>query len=169
MRNFKKIVITTALTLTTLAANADTQTVGANVNFVEDVSATVDNAIEFGTLVKADGTCSMAAADASLSGSACSFGAVTGTPAVGTVTVSGVADASIQIDIDASGANDTGITFTPNMVNSTDTASPLGISNVNQTLTAGSQTYLLYGDLDITAATVSDTPNLSVDFTVVYN
>jgi hypothetical protein len=151
------------------AAHADTQTVAANVAFVADVTATVNQAIEFGTLVKADGACDMTSDTAALSGVGCASGAVSGTPAVGIVQVDGGAGVSIQIDVDATAASDTGIIFTPNMVNSTADTTPLGITAVAQTLTGGQQFYHLYGGLNITSATVLDNPTMSVDFTVVYN
>tara|TARA_B100002049_G_scaffold229110_1_gene204310 strand:- start:50175 stop:50570 length:396 start_codon:yes stop_codon:yes gene_type:complete len=130
MRNFTKIAVATELSLTAVAANADTQTVATNVTFVEDVTTTVDQAIELGTLVKADG---------SLSGLACQSGALSGTPQVGAVTVNGATDATTQIDVDASAASDLDISFTPNMVNSTDTATPLGTTAVAGTLTGGTK------------------------------
>lgn len=158
-----------AMGLLASAAHADTQTVPANVAFVDDVTATVNQAIEFGTLVKTDGSCAMASDTAALSGVGCPTGEVSGTPAVGIVQVDGGADVSIQIDIDSTNASDTGIVFTPNMVNSTANTTPMGTTAVSDTLTGGQQFYHLYGDLAVTAATVLAAPTLSVDFTVVYN
>lgn len=169
MRTLNKIAAVAALAFAT-SVHADTQTVAANVAFVDDVTATVNQTIEFGTLVKTDGNCAMSGDTGALSGAGCGVaGAVAGTPQFGIVQVDGVADASIQIDVDTTNANDVGIAYNAALSNSTAATTDLGLTAVAQTLTGGTQSYHLFGSLDVTAATVGAAPTLSVDFTVVYN
>lgn len=162
-------LLTVIAVATSLNALADTQTVGANVAFVNDVTATVNAPIDFATLVKADGDCDMTDA-AVLSGTGCPTGELSGTPAVGQVTVDGATSQNITLSVDTTNASDTGVVFTPILANSAAPTTPLlPLSGVADNLGAGgTQDYILYGSLAITAATVVDNPSMSVDFTVVY-
>ncbi|MFD3303884.1 hypothetical protein [Alteromonas macleodii] len=58
-------------------------------------------------------------ADGNLEDSACVPGALSGTHQVSAVIVNKSTDATIQIDVDTSTTSNLGVSFTPNIVNST--------------------------------------------------
>jgi len=163
----RNVVVAAILLAASGSVFADTQTVNTNVAFVADVSATVDQPVDFGTLVKVTGNCAMDDS-AALTGVGCVAGALSGTPQVGIVTVNGASGAAIQIDVDSTAASITDLDYNAVLANSTAPTVSLGLAAVAETLTGGTQTYHLSGSLDITD-TVIDSPVISVDFTVVYN
>lgn len=144
----KKIVLSAAVAALTFnsASFAATATGTANVNILDSLVITENTEVDFGDIAPVDGTCLMAS-DGSLSTTATGM-SCTGTETAGSFTVTGSADAGVSFSVADSGTVD-GVTFSPLI--------DVGLGGTGQstslTLSGGTSTVTVYGDLTLSSAT----------------
>jgi hypothetical protein len=153
--NMNKLLLPIAaaslFSLSTVAVAADLAA-NANVEIVTAVSINEDTQIDFGLLTNENGTCTMAASGV-LTGSAGQSCTGTETPAA--FTVSGTDGKVVNLSVTA-GAAVGGVTYNPVIV---------GASSA--TLTGGSATVAVIGNLVLASATDGD-KNIAYTFTANY-
>ena len=153
MKNqFVKVLAGLALITCSAYSFAESTTGNASVTILETLTFVEDQAIAFGAISDADGTCSMDAAGV-LSGQC--VGQPDGTP--GQFTVSGTANQTISVSV-GSGSSIDGVTLTP-VLNSPASATLDG---------AGDATISVSADLALASAT-GGTKALTYTLTVNYN
>ena len=140
-----------ALSLSGVALATDLAS-NANVEIVTAIAISEDTQIDFGLLTNEDGTCTMASGGA-LTGSAGQ--SCTGSATPGSFTVTGTAGKVVDLTLTAGAAVD-GVTYNPVVDGS---SAP--------TLTAGSATVAVIGNLVLASATDGD-KNIAYTFTANY-
>ncbi|WP_145999246.1 hypothetical protein [Oceanicoccus sp. KOV_DT_Chl] len=153
--NMNKIILPIAaaslISLSTVATAADFSA-NANVEIVTAVSISEDTQIDFGILTNEDGTCTMASGGA-LTGS--NGQSCTGTETPAAFTVDGTDGKVVDLSVTAGSAVD-GVTYTP-VIDGASTA----------TLTGGSATVAVIGNLVLASATDGD-KDIAYTFTANY-